>query len=245
MSRRFQLVAVFLILCLAGNAQAGDIVDRIVATVGKRAILQSELNEAIRYEMFAAGRPLSTVTIDDAKSTLNRIIDRQLIKNDIGETDAFVPSAEDVNKRIKAIRAQLPESATDAGWQSILQKYGLTENLVRERVTSELETTRMVNQRLRPNVRIDQVDIEAAYKNEFLPKLREAGEKEPPLSEVSSGIRQILVERHIGELLDTWLQGLRSQADVQIHLEQLKSTDPSSGSAAQTQPSKIDSGDVR
>ncbi len=242
MSRRLQIVVVLLSLFCARGAQGGEVLDRIVATVGKRAIVQSELNDSVRFEMFAAGRPLASVTVDDLKSTLDRTIDQQLIRNDIGDTDAFVPTPDDVNRRMKEIRAQIPDAATDAGWLAILEKYGLTEGFVRDRVGSELETMRMVNQRLRPSVRIDQAEIEAAYRNEFAPKLRQTGATVPALSELSSRIRQILVERHISELLDTWLQGLRSQADIKIQAEELQSREPRSGSS---QPSKIDTGDVQ
>jgi SurA-like N-terminal domain len=220
MRRARQLAVVLFLISTVAGVRADEVIERIVATVGKHAILQSELDEAVRFEAFAAGRPLSNVTSEDLRSSLNRMVDQQLIRDEIGNTDAFAPSTEDVAKRIAEIRTLVVGgSGEEAGWRSIMKAYGLSEAVVAERVRTQLETIRMVNQRLRPGVRIDQAEIEAAYRDEFLPKLRQAGAKEVPLAEVSARIRQILVERHIGELMDGWLETLRTQSEIHIELD--------------------------
>lgn len=233
-----QLAILLLLIMAAAGVRAGEMIDRIAATVGRHAILQSEVDEAVRFEAFAAGRPLASVTIEDVKSALNRIVDQRLIHDEMGETEAFAPSSEDVKKRIAEIRAQVSGGAADEGWQAILNAYGLTEAVVADRVQMQLETIRMVNQRLRPSVRVDQAEVDAAYRDEFLPKLRQAGAKEVPIAEVSTRIRQILVERHIGELMDGWLEGLRAQAEIRIELDEgqaagLKTTPTTRGAVPQ------------
>lgn len=226
-----QFAVVLLLIVISLGVRAADVIDRIVATVGRHAILQSEVDEAARFEAFAAGRPLASVTIEDVKSSLNRIVDQQLIHDDVGETEAFAPSTEDVKKRIAEIRAEIPGGATDEGWRSVLSTYGLTESVLADRVQMQLETMRMVNQRLRPSVRVDQAEVDAAYRNEFLPKLRQAGAKEVPLAEVSARIRQILVERHIGELMDGWIESLRAQGEIRIELDEEQLSGPKTTAA--------------
>jgi O-acetyl-ADP-ribose deacetylase (regulator of RNase III) len=227
-----QLAVVLLLFVTVTGVRAGDVIDRIVATVGRHAILQSEVDEAVRFETFAAGRPLASVTIEDVKSALNRIVDQQLIRDDMGETDSFAPSNEDVKKRVAEIRSQVAGGATEEGWRAVLGAFGLTEAVVADRVKAQLETIRMVNQRLRPGVRVDQAEVEAAYRDEFLPKLRQAGAKEVPLAEVSTRIRQILVERHIGELMDGWLESLRAQNEIRIELDEIESAGPKTAPTA-------------
>lgn len=197
-------------------------IDRIVATVGKRAVLQSELDQAVRYELFTAGRQIDTLTIADVKASLARIVDQQLLRADMGPTEAFAPAEEDLAKGVAEVRTQTVGAGSDQAWRDALRTYGLTEAIVRDRVRSQLETLRIVNSRLRPGVRVDQTEVETAYRQEFLPKLRQAGAKEPPLAEVSQRIRQILVERHMGENLDKWLEALRSQADIHIVVDELQ-----------------------
>ncbi len=226
-----QLAVVLLLILSAAGVRAGEVIDRIVASVGKHAILQSEVDEATSFEMFAAGRPLARATGEDVKSALNRLVDQRLIHDDMGAAEAFAPSADDVNKRIAEIRAQSGAGAGDGEWRAFLATYGLTETVVADRVRMQLETMRMVNQRLRPSVRVDQAEIEAAYRNEFLPKLRQSGAKELPLAEVSTRIRLILVERHIDELMDSWLESLRGQTEIRIHSDEVESSAPANPAA--------------
>lgn len=221
-----QLAVVLLLILTAAGARAGEVIDRIVATVGKHAILESEVDEALRFEIFADSRPLASVTSEDVKSTLNRLVDQRLIRDDMGAAEPFAPTPDEIKKRIAEIRAQIAAGATDEKWRSLLTTYGLTEALVADRVRTQLETIRMVNQRLRPTVRVDQTEIEAAYRNEFLPKLRQTGAKELPLAEVSTRIRLILVERHVDELMDSWLESLRGQTAIRIQLDEGQSSAP-------------------
>jgi hypothetical protein len=218
-----QLAVLLLLVLTSAGVRAGEVIDQIVATVGRHAILQSEMNEAVRFEAFAAGRSLASVTAEDVKSALNRMVDQQLIHDEMGKTETFAPSSEAVNKKIEEIRAEVPGGATDEGWRSILSTYGLSAATLAERIRMQLETLNMMNQRLRPSVRVDQAEIEAAYRDEFLPKLRQAGGKEVPLADVSLRIRQILIERHIDELMDGWLESLRAQSDVRIQLGEAQS----------------------
>jgi len=57
MLRRLPILAS--IALLASLAFAGEIVDRIVATVNGHIILQSEWEDALFYEAFVAGRSLN------------------------------------------------------------------------------------------------------------------------------------------------------------------------------------------
>jgi peptidyl-prolyl cis-trans isomerase SurA len=211
-------IVMLLLIAVARTASAGEIVDRIVAVVNRHPILQSDLEEAVRFEAFTAGRPLSSMATTDLKSALDRLIDQQLIRNELGTTDAFVLQDKEVGRDISDIRAQLPGASSEQGWNSILRNYGLTEELVRSHVRAQLETMRLVNQALRPSVRVDQTDVEEYYRDEFVPKLRKTGAQEPPLAQVSSRIRQVLVEQRIGDLLESWLKTLRAQSDIQIEL---------------------------
>lgn len=231
-----QFAFVMLLMLAARALPAGEVIDRIVATIGKHAILESELDEAARFEAFTAGRSLESVTAADVKAALDRFVDQQLIRDAAGVADSPVLRDEDVNKEITRIRSQLPGAATEDGWRAVLGVYGLSEGSVRSRLRAQLETMQMVNQTLRPSVRVDQAEIETYYDNEFLPKLRQAGATDVPLPNVSPRIRQILVEQRMGELLESWLRTLRARNDIRIDLAEPDSVGvtnrpPSTGSA--------------
>jgi hypothetical protein len=58
-----------------------------------------------------------------------------------------------------------------------------------------------------------------------VPELRKQGAPDPPLNEVSEKIEKIVIEQRIDELLNDWLQTLRSQA----HIEKMNGADAALG----------------
>src|ERR1700746_3562198 len=73
-------VALMLLLsALVRPAAAGEVIDRIVATVNGHIILQSDWDEGLRYESFLSGRPLSLFTDEDRRAVLDRLIDQELL----------------------------------------------------------------------------------------------------------------------------------------------------------------------
>lgn len=209
MKRALQFV---IVLLLVATARSGEVIDRIVAVVNRGVVLQSDVDIALRYEAFLDGRSLASVTGQDYNKALERLIDQELLRQEMG--DALVISDDEVNARLAEIRAEIPGARSDADWKSRLDRYGLGQADLEERVRVQLELWHFVELRLKPNVRVDDSAIASYYRDEFLPKLREAGAKDVPLSEVSTRIRQILVERHVDQMLSAWLHNLRDQSDV-------------------------------
>ena len=68
----------------------------------------------------------------------------------------------------------------------------------------------------RGNLRRLSKSIEAYYRDQFVPKLKQSGSSEVPLAEVSSKIRELLTQEKVSELLVSWLQTLRSEGHVHI-----------------------------
>jgi hypothetical protein len=195
---------------------AAEVIDRIVATVNGRIILQSELDEALRYEALLSGRPLSQFTDADRRTVLDRLIDQELLGEQTKEADAQQVSREEAAKRVAEARKLYPEAATEAGWQAVLAGYRLTENDLLDNVQKQLDLMRLVDARLRPSIQIDSKSIEAYYRDKFVPQLEKSGAGEVPLADVSAKIRELLTEQKVNELLVSWLQTLRSESDVHI-----------------------------
>ena len=71
-----------------------------------------------------------------------------------------------------------------------------------------------VEVRLRPNVHIQEDDMESYYQHQLLPDLQKNGGKPVPLGEVEPRIRELLTEQRMDEMLDAWLHNLRQQAEI-------------------------------
>lgn len=204
------------LLCLAGaGLLAAQVVDRLVATVNSQPILQSDWDVAMRCEAFLDQKPLQ-FTPEAARGALERLIDQELLRQQI-RTFQLKPVGEDeLHRRMLEIRKQIPGASDDAGWQSRLARYGLTQSELDERITDELEILRFIDVRLRPTVHVNRRSIEDYYREKLLPQLHEKGAKEVPLVEVSAQIEQILEQQLMDTLLADLLRDLRQQSDIRI-----------------------------
>lgn len=208
------VVRAVVLLALILPARAGDVLDRIVATVNRQIILQSEWQDAIRYEAFVDGRGLDQVQPADRKAALDHLIDQELLREQMRSSGFPHASSQEVEKRIGEIRKQYASAESEAGWQAALGRYGLTEAELQRRVGLQVDLMGLVDARLRPNVIIDSKSIESYYNQELLPQLRQSGAEQVPLADVTPKIKELLIQQKMSQMLIAWLQDLRSGSQI-------------------------------
>jgi hypothetical protein len=204
------------VLLLAGNASclfAADVIDRIVATVNGHVILQSDWDDAVRFEALADGRPLGQITDQDRSRALDRLIDQELLREQTQGVESPQPPPEEVQQRVREIQNQFG-GPTANGWQAVLARYGFDEKRLQTRVAHDISVLRQVEARLRPTVQIDPTSIESYYRDRLLPQLRHAGGQDVPLAQVAAKIREILTQEKVNQLFSTWLQSLRAGSKI-------------------------------
>jgi hypothetical protein len=194
-------------------AHAGDVIDRIVATVNGHVILQSDWDDAVRFEAFVEGRPLDQLSDQDRSRALDRLIDQELLREQAQGVEAPQPPADEMKQRMQELQAQHAAISPEA-WRAALARYGFDEKQLEARVAHDIATLRQVEARLRPSVQIDNQTIESYYRDKFLPKLRDSGAQEVPLATVSGKIREILTEEKVNQLFSSWLQSLRAESKI-------------------------------
>jgi hypothetical protein len=216
MSRKIFTVPLVVLLLASGfTAQAGEIIDRIVATVNRSVILQSDWDDAVRYEAFVGGRPLDHITGEDRKAALDRLIDQELLREQVHISNPVrAPEAEEVAKRIGEVRKQYSGAETEEGWLGALERYGLTETDLKDRVAAQIELMTLVEARLRASVTIDSNSIQRYYNQELLPQLHQSHAQDVPLSDVTPRIKELLTEQKVSQLLTAWLQNLRAGSEI-------------------------------
>ena len=205
---------VFLLAVAASLAATGEVIERVVATVNGQPILQSDWDEEFRYEAFMNRKPLESLTVEDRKQALDRVIDQELLRQQIKGSEFEEASAQEPRDRIAELRKQFPEVKDDAGWKTKLEQYGMTEQDLSRHIALQLQLTRLITARLRPNVHIDSSSIETYYREKLLPQLRQSGVKNVPLVEVSPKIEELLAQQRVNELLAGWLHDLRAQSEI-------------------------------
>jgi SurA N-terminal domain len=195
-------------------AAAGEVIDGVVATVNRQPILRSDWDEAVRFEAFMRQKPVGQLTEEDRALALQRLIDRQLLKAQMGDASYLDPSEEALQQDVAKLRAQVPNGSEDDSWRQLLATYRLTEEILKEHVRAEFQVMNFVEVRLRPNVHVQDEEVEAYYKNQLLPDLQKNGGKPISLEEVQPRIRELLTQQRMDELLDAWLHNLRQQAEI-------------------------------
>jgi hypothetical protein len=208
--------ALFCIYCATYCVAQGEVIDRIVATVNGHTILQSDWDDALSYEALLNGRPLGEFTDEDRKAVLDRLIDQELLGEQIKSNFFQHASEADAATRIAEARKQYPEAATPEGWQSLLNRFQLTEKELVAHVEQQIDLMRLVDAHLRPAAQIDSKTVEDYYRDKFVPQLKQTGAGQVPLGEVSSKIRELLTEQKVNQLLVSWLQTLRSEGKVNV-----------------------------
>jgi len=202
------------LVCLAAIFAQAELIDRVVATVNGRPVLESDVDETVRYEALVEGKPLDRINGSDVQSTIDRLIDQELLRQQMG-TMAPELSRQDIEAKVDEIRKQ--HSASAEQWQQRLTAYGINEQIFATRLENQLRTMAFLENRLRPSIVIDRPAVETYYRDTFLPQLRKAGAtQDPPLTDVQPQIREILTQQRIDEMLVTWLHNLRQQSALRI-----------------------------
>jgi peptidyl-prolyl cis-trans isomerase SurA len=194
---------------------AAEVVDRIVAIVNGHIILQSDWDEGLSYEALLTNRRLANFTDDERRAILDRLIDQELLRQQMKSSDFPHATDAEVDARVSEARKLYPQATSADAWHAILAQYHLTEKDLVAHVREQIDLMRLVDARLRPAVQIDSKSIEAYYRDQFVPLLKQQGSREVPLADVSAKIREVLTEKKVNELLLSWLQTLHAEGRVQ------------------------------
>ncbi|HEY2472755.1 MAG TPA: SurA N-terminal domain-containing protein [Terracidiphilus sp.] len=225
---RTACLAAFLALALPVFAQdstsaqnaPGTLVDRVVAVVNRQTILESDLQDEMQLSF------LDPSTSGQAKMTeqqaLDRLISRTLIQQQIRQEDlpATEPNPQDIAARIEEIRTELPacvraDCRSDDGWKAFLTQRELSPARVESYMHNRLEILSFIEMRFRQGIRIAPEEIEQYYRETLLPQYP-AGQKPPPLEQISSRIEEILLQQKVNVLFDAWFTNLRSQGQIEV-----------------------------
>lgn len=230
--------ALALVFAAEGRAQQPVVLDRVVAVVNNRAILESDLREEVRLAVLEPpnGQDRKPETPQEA---LQRLISRALIRQQIRQEDAqsTIPTVAEVTARLNELRKELPvcvreQCATDEGWKAFLAHHDLTELRVRLYLRSRLEILRFIELRFRQGIRISDAEIQEYYRDTLLPEYL-PGQATPTLEQVAPRIQEILLQQQVNAMFSGWLDNLRKQGEVEVLDPSLEAAAADTGGGAQ------------
>ena len=212
MVKRATILGLFLIAVPV--LHAGEVLDGVAVTVNGHVILQSDWQDEVRYECFVAGRALKTVTPQDRKAALNRLIDQELLREQMGSAEFKPASAEEIDTQLEAVKNDYARDHGAQAWTSALALYHLTDVDIKNHIGLELSQLRLVDAHLRPAIQVEVVEVEAYYKDHLASSA--AGSQQTSLQQATPKIRELLTQQKMDQLLTSWLEGLHSQAQIRI-----------------------------
>jgi DNA-binding transcriptional ArsR family regulator len=205
-------LAMALSLAMAASAEAGQVVDRLVTKVNGHAILQSDWEQEVAFEAVSNARDPDSFTAAERSAVLDRLIDRELLREQVRPSQPA--PADEVAARVAEVRKLQPDCATAQGWHAKLQRYGLTQSALEKHLGEQIQLMKLVEDRLRPSIQIDQQAVETYYNDRLLPEIKRTGGRATPLTEVFGRIKDLLAEQKMNELLSGWLASLRSGSHI-------------------------------
>ena len=202
----------------SGFCLAAETLDRVVASLGNVAITASDVEQEYRVERFLDGQwpapPPDAALLAAARERL--AYQMLLIREANPEPAEKAESEKAAVERLASLRKGFahPEDFPQA-----LRDLGMTEGEVLARLTRQEFILRMIDQRLRPAATPSDDAVAEYYHSTLVPEFtgKNAGREAPPLSDVDSQIREVLVQKRINELLDQWIEELKPTANLRFY----------------------------
>ncbi len=201
----------------APDAKTGVTLDYIVAIVNQDVILESDVEEEMRFSAFEPYR--SQVNDTPREQALRRLINRMLIlQQEKLQPQPPIPDRE-VQKQIEELRQTIPacveyKCETDVGWERFLADNDFTKQELEARWRQRMQVLAFIEIRFRSGIHISRQEITDYYQKQMLPEYARQKVKPPPMDALSSRIEEVLLQREVTSLLNDWLKSLRDQGSV-------------------------------
>lgn len=205
---------------VSGSSGArGTVIDAVVAVVNGDVILESDVDEELRFEQI---QPYRRTPADFLREhVIERLVNRALILQQAQLEPEEAISDTALDAQLTTLRKDIPECKeyqceTDEGWQKFLADRGFAVEEFRERWRERMELLRFIEVRFRSGIRISDDEIRAYYEKTMLPEYAKQKVTPPKLETISKRIEEVLLQQQVGALLQDWLRSLRAQGSVRM-----------------------------
>jgi hypothetical protein len=197
----------YLLLCAAAFAA---VVDRVAVVVGKTVFTQSEVEDEVRLNQLETAKPLD-LSGARRKEAAERMIDQQLLRDEMAATDYQPPKQEDA-AMLRQFRQQ--HFRTVALYHEALTRYGISEETLREHLTWQATALAFADERFKPLAA--PTDAQSAD--------RDAGSKTAELNEHprDAAAKAKSEASYAEDPMDTWLKQQRASTRITFNAEAFK-----------------------
>ena len=199
------LAALGALVAVSDRASAQDVVDGVVAVVGERPLMWSDvLFEAeIRSVEASGGREINLRPTQADPEVMEVLVERALILQEMGAE--FLAPEEAVNRRLERFLDRFERVEDLTRW---LGRWKISTRELRAHFAEGLRVSSYAERRLTSAVRLSDGEVYEAYAED--PR-RWGG---TPYDEVSGVIRNELWAKRLDEQRQRWLDGIREKRGV-------------------------------
>jgi hypothetical protein len=182
-------------------------IDGIAARIESDIITESQIEELAAYQRLVDGKskPRSEV--------IRELIDQWIVRGEATAAQYPEPSSTDVDRAYAQLEKQF---GSPDEFKSRCANAGLAEFAVRRMLKEQIYLTRFLDFRFRPAAQVDFTRVEEYYQDDLVPRLKAKGEKVPPLADVQSEVREVLIQQGIDALSKQWLNDTRSGLTIDM-----------------------------
>ena len=182
-----------------------DVIDRILAVVGRELITLSDVTAALKLGLVPPPPPGA----DAVRDTLDALIARQLELVEANRYQPPEPPAADIEARLDAIRSR---AGTPEALSATLAQSGLLEEQLRSRLRDDLRIEGFLAQRFGSARQPSDPELQAYYRTHQADYTTAAGVR--PFSDVREAIRAEVSATQRSTAISEWLEGLRRRTEI-------------------------------
>ncbi|HVT94650.1 MAG TPA: hypothetical protein VHD76_17515 [Bryobacteraceae bacterium] len=210
MRKRTPALLFCLFTCAAALRTQAEVIDCIAVTLGSGVITLSEIFADIRMTEFLNGEPLK-IDEDDRKRAEERLIQQTLLRREMDLNHYPAPKPQEADPLWTQLRARFQ---SDAEFQEALEKYGVTEQQVRDHLLQEVAAVHFIDYRFRSSMDVPDADIADYYQKRVEEWKAKGVNPIPTLEQSRADIEAILQKERANHALDLWMADVRTQMDI-------------------------------
>jgi hypothetical protein len=182
-------------------------IDGIVVRIESDIITESQVQELAAYQKLVDGKskPRSEV--------VRELIDQWIVRGEATAAQYPEPSSQDVDLSYAQLEKQF---GSPGEFKSRCAAAGLAESTVRSILKQQMYLERFLDFRFRPAAQVESPQVEKYYQDYLVPRLKAKSEKVPPLADVQTEIREVLIQQEIDALSKQWLDDTRSGLTIDM-----------------------------
>jgi hypothetical protein len=199
---RFLVWIAMLLGTAAGHA---EVIDRVIAMVGDRAITLSDLRAAVELGLVdrRAGQEGDAAALRD-------LIDRTIVVQEVARYGPGAAAEAEVARRVNEISNRLGEKELEA----VMARCGLDEPRLRALIRDEIAIERYLDDRFGAAAQPTDDEVQRYYREH--PEAFTRDGRLLPFPEAEEEARATLTAQRRRRLIEDWIAGLRRRTDITI-----------------------------